>query len=304
MNNVNLSIAKKHFESIKSVDVDGIETFSARALMIKLGYDKWQNFVLVINKAKEACEKVGINVTSNFTDVSKVQIKADGKPYSIKDIKLSRYACYLIAQNGDPTKQQIALAQTYFAIQTYRQEQMDDMSEEQKRLYVRSQVTNENVNLFKAAKDSGVYRYGTFTDAGYIGLYGLRAKQIREKKDIGNDDILNRAGVTELAANLFRITQTQEVLKNELNKGKKIGDTAATKTHFMVGGKVRQTIKDIGGTLPENLLPEEDVRELEKRIAANDKKQLAPAERPLKIKSGFDNVMEKIATAETPKKSD
>lgn len=274
MNKLALNIAKDHFESIKEVDESGNESFSARELMPKLGYDKWQNFVLVINKAKESCKNAGIEVDSNFTDVSKVWFKADKKPYSVKDIRLSRYACYLIAQNGDPAKEFISLAQTYFAIQTYRQEQMDSMTEGQKRLYVRSQVSNENINLFKPAKDSGVYRYGSFNDAGYLGLYGLRAKQIKKVKGIGDDDILNRAGVTELAANLFRITQTQEVLRNELDKGKKVGDSTATKTHFMIGGKVRQTIKDIGGTLPENLPPEENVKELEKRITAKDTKTI------------------------------
>jgi len=275
---------KKLFDEIKKVDENGIESWSARDLMTRLDYDRWDNFENVIKKAIVACKASGIDVIGQFRDVTKPSIGANGSIQNIKDYRLTRYACYLIAQNGVSSKSAIAAAQTYFAIQTYRQEQMDGMSEKQKRLYVRSQVTNENINLFRAAKDSGVYRYGTFSDAGYLGLYGLRAKEIKEKKKIGNDDILNRAGVTELAANLFRITQTQEVLQNELNKGKKVGDIGATKTHFMVGGKVRQTIKDIGGTLPENMLPEEDIRQLEKRILVNSKKQLAPVKKSLKIK--------------------
>lgn len=290
MSDMNITIPtkyKKLFDEIKQVDENGIESWSARDLMTRLGYDRWENFLNVINRAIESAKNSGIYSMGQFRDVTKEIIGGKGARVELKDYRLTRYACYLIAQNGVSSKPAIAAAQSYFAIQTYRQEQMDDMSEEQKRLYVRSQVTNENVNLLKAAKDSGVYRYGTFNDAGYLGLYGLRAKEIKEKKSIGNDDILNRAGVTELAANLFRITQTQEVLQNELDKGKKVGDIGATKTHFMVGGKVRQTIKDIGGTLPENMPPEEDVRELQRRITANDKKQLASAKKPLKIKSGF-----------------
>lgn len=290
MSNMNITIPEKYrklFDEIKQVDENGIESWSARDLMTRLDYDRWENFVNVINRAIESSKNSGIDPMGQFRESTKALIGGNGARVESKDFKLTRYACYLIAQNGVSSKPAIAAAQSYFAIQTYRQEQMDGMSEEQKRLYVRSQVTNENVHLFEAAKNSGVYRYGTFTDAGYLGLYGLRAKQIKEKKGIGSDDILNRAGVTELAANLFRITQTQEVLQNELDKGNKVGDLGAIKTHFMIGGKVRQTIKDIGGTLPENLAPEEDVRVLQKRVAARTKNQLESPKQPLKIKSGF-----------------
>lgn len=141
------------------------------------------------------------------------------------------------------------------------------MSDEERRLYVRRQVTDEDMKLFDATKYSGVKHYGAFYDAGYLGLYGMRAKEIAEKKQLGNDKILDRAGATELAANLFRITQTQDRLRNELEKGNRIGDKVATRTHFVIGGKVRQTIKDIGGIMPEELPPEDEhIRRLETRL--------------------------------------
>ncbi len=221
MNKVS-KINAKLFDEIKQVDGSGIESWSARDLMPRLGYDRWENFEKVIGKAKKASDNSSIDSIGQFRDITKALIRGNGARSTAKDYKLTRYACYLIAQNGDTTKPQ----------------------------------------------------NGTFTDAGYVGLYGLRAREIKDKKGIGDDDILNRAGVTELAANLFRITQTQEKLKSELDKGNKLGDKKASNTHFMVGGKVRQTIKDIGGTLPEDLIAEEDVKELKKRITARERQQL------------------------------
>jgi DNA-damage-inducible protein D len=267
---------RRLLEEIKQTNTNGIEYWSARDLQLVLGYKTWENFVGIIEKAK-------ISLTNSELDISvSVAFRDSTKSYKGKnrfgeftsekhDYHLSRYACYLIAQNGDPMIPEIASAQSYFAIQTYRQEQMEDMSEEQKRLYIRSQVTLENKKLHKTAQDSGVYRFGKFNDAGYLGLYGLRAQSITEKKDLGKDKILDRAGSTELAANLFRITQTQEKLQKEIDTGQRIGESAATHTHFMVGGKVRQTIKDIGGTMPEDLPPAEDIKKLKRRFDAQDK---------------------------------
>jgi DNA-damage-inducible protein D len=291
-----ISDYNKLFDEIKQIGEDEVEFWSARDLQLRLGYQTWEKFEGVIDKAKESFRTSGIemDISVPFRGAAKEQERTNqhGKYFAlVPDLHLSRYACYLIAQNGDIRKPEVAAAQSYFAIQTYRQERTDSMTEAEKRLYVRSQVTKENAKLFKSAKDSGVYRYGTFVDAGYLGLYGLRARQIRDKKGIGSDDVLNRAGTTELAANLFRITQTQDLLKSELDKGNVVGDHTACNVHNMVGGKVRQTIKDIGGILPEDLSPEEDVKQLEKRIK-NDQKQLVNSSKPLKIKPGSGKVFE------------
>lgn len=257
---------KKLFDEIKNVSEDGVESWSARDLMNRLGYDRWENFKNIIIKAKVACESSGVNSMGQFREVTK-QIKTyHGGHSSVKDYALTRYACYLIAQNGDSSKLAIAAAQTYFAIQTYRQEQMAEMTEEEKRLYIKSQVTSENVKLLDTAKQSGVFRYGTFYDRGYLGLYGLTAKEIKKKKGIGKDSILDRAGSLELAANLFRITQTQDQLQSELDKGIILGDSLSGRVHNMVGGKVRQTIKEIGGKMPEELPAEENIRKLVQRV--------------------------------------
>lgn len=270
------------FDDIKQTDSSETEFWSARDLQKTLEYGTWERFEPVIKKAKKSFNTSGLgannNINDHFRQAAKMVELGSGATREVEDYQLSRYACYLIAQNADPSKKPVAIAQAYFNIQTFRQEQFDRMNNEERRLYMRRQVTDEDKKLFEVAKNSGVERYGTFYDAGYLGLYGMRAKEIAAKKQLGKDKIFDRVGATELAANLFRITQTQDKLNNELEKGNKVGDRAAAHTHFMVGGKVRQTIKDIGGTLPEDLPPEtEHIKKLQKRLEKD-----APAENKLK----------------------
>lgn len=251
----------KNFEEIKKIDENGVEYWEARELMPLLEYDKWSNFdSVVIAKAKVACINSGQNVTNHFADIGKMVKIGSGSEREVKDYKLSRYACYLIAQNGDPSKKAVAKAQTYFAIQTRRQEVFQQLAENEKRLFVRGEIKDHNKKLFATAKQAGVSNFGRFNNAGYEGLYGLRKDQIQKKKGIGKDDVLDRAGTTELAANLFRITQTDEKIRNENIKG----EYKASNTHLVVGKKVRQTIREIGGTMPENLKPEKHIKELER----------------------------------------
>jgi DNA-damage-inducible protein D len=252
----------KDLESIKQVDENGVEFWMGRDLMFVLGYSEWRNFEEVLGKAAKAAINSGQDVDNHFVRVNKMVPIGSNTVRQIKDWKLDRYACYLIAQNGDPKKQEIAQAQTYFAIQTRRQELFTNLSEDQKRVFIRSEVTAQNKKLFKTAKQSGVSHFGLFNDAGYRGLYGLSLSEIEIKKGIKKGELLDRAGATELAANLFRITQTDEKLQKS---GIKI-EKDANQTHFMVGGKVRQTIKDIGGVLPEQLEPEKHIKEIKKEI--------------------------------------
>lgn len=260
----------KDFEGIKKIDENGIEYWEARELMIVLGYPKWEKAEDVIARAARACINSGQAVDNHFHRAVKMVDIGSNTVRQVRDWKLDRYACYLIAQNGDPKKQEIAMAQTYFAIQTRKHEIFEQLSEADKRLFIRGQVTEHNKKLFKTAKKAGVTSFGSFNDAGYKGLYGMPLAEIEKKKEIKKGELLDRAGATELAANLFRITQTDEKIKNDNIKG----NYNATQTHFMVGGKVRQTIKDIGGTLPENLQPEKHIKELksEKKKLLKNKK--------------------------------
>lgn len=251
----------KDFESIKKIDKNNIEYWQARELMSILGYEKWQNAEEVIGRAAAACINSGQPVDNHFTDVSKMVDIGSNTVRNVRDWKLDRYACYLIAQNGDSNKLEIALAQTYFAVQTRRQEIFEQLSKDDKRLFIRGEVTAENKKLFSTAKQAGVTKFGSFNDAGYKGLYGMPLAEIENNKGLKKGELLDRAGTTELAANLFRITQTDEKIEKDNIRG----DEQASKTHFMVGGRVRQTIKDIGGTMPENLLPEQHIRELKNR---------------------------------------
>ena len=246
------------------------EFWSARELQTILGYASWGKFQNAIKRAQKSFATSEVtkyyNIKDHFRQVGKMVTLGSGARRELIDFELSKYACYLIAQNGDPDKPEIAQAQAYFNIQTFRQEQFQSMSDEEKRLHVRTQVIDNNKTLFDSAKSSGVRNFGKFNDAGYRGLYGMNAKELALKKNLGKDKILDRAGTTELAANLFRITQTNDKLQNELTSGKTIGEQKADSIHFMIGGKVRQTIKDIGGTMPENLPPEVHIKEIEKKV--------------------------------------
>jgi DNA-damage-inducible protein D len=256
------------FEDIKHVDEDGVEFWYARELQAVLGYTEWRNFEKVIEKAKLACETAGGIEISHFVDVNKM-VSSGVADIPIKDIMLSRYACYLIAQNGDPRKKVIAAAQSYFAVQTRRQELQDNfeqLTEDQRRLAIRQELKGHNASLAEAAKNAGVETqkdYAVFQNKGYQGLYGgLSAKDIHARKGLKKSQkILDYMGSTELAANLFRATQTDEKLRRDNIKGKE----EANQTHYNVGKKVRETIQELGGTMPEDLpTPDKSIGQLER----------------------------------------
>ncbi len=261
-NEMILSGLHKKFEDIKKIDKNGIEYWYARELMLILGYSKWEKAEEVIARAARACINSGQDVDNHFHQTGKMVQIGSNTVREVKDYKLDRYACYLIAQNGDSSKDEISLAQTYFAIQTRRQEIFEQLPDAEKRLFIRNEVSDHNKKLFKTAKKAGVNKFGLFNDAGYKGLYGMQLSDLETKKGIKKGELLDRAGSTELAANLFRITQTDEKLKKDKIQDERI----ATNTHFMVGGKVRQTIKDIGGELPENLPTEKHIKEVKKEF--------------------------------------
>lgn len=256
------------FESIRHENEYGQEFWYARDLQIALEYTEWRNFCKVIDKAKEACRGSNNAVSDHFVDVNKI-VNAGATSKDIGDIQLSRYACYLIVQNGDPRKKVIALGQTYFAVKTRQQELIENyenLSEDQKRIAIRQEMKAHNKMLVAAAKDAGVETtldYAIFQNYGYMGLYGgLKASDIKERKGLKkSQDILDYMGYEELAANLFRATQAEAKLRRENIQGKQ----EANKTHFEVGKKVRDTIKDLGGTMPEDLpTPEKSIQQLER----------------------------------------
>jgi len=257
-----LSAPHKDFEGIKKIDKNGIEYWEARELLPILGYENWQKAEEVIGRAARSCVNSGQDVDNHFNRTVKMVEIGSNTVREVRNYKLDRYACYLIAQNGDPKKPEIALAQTYFAIQTRRQEVFEQLSDAEKRLFIRGEVSGSNKKLFKTARRAGVTKFGLFNDAGYRGLYGMPLSAIEQKKGIKKGELLDKSGSTELAANLFRITQTDEKIKKDAI----FGGEAASRTHFMVGGKVRQTIKDIGGVLPEQLAPEKHIKEVKKEV--------------------------------------
>lgn len=258
------------FESIRKIDENGVEYWSSRDLWKVLEYTEYRHFLPVIEKAKIACKNSGDSITEHFEDVLEMITIARGAVRSVEAVKLTRYACYLTVQNADPNKVIVAQAQTYFAIQTRIAEvqQMDEYNqlstEEEKRLFLREELARHNSLLAEAAKEAGVIEsidYAIFQNYGYQGLYGgLGAKEIHARKGLKKSQkILDHMGSTELAANLFRATQTEEKLRRENIKGK----FNANKTHFEVGRKVRQTIKELGGTMPEDLPVAESIKSIE-----------------------------------------
>lgn len=257
------------FEEIKHVNPNsGVEYWFARELQSVLEYTEWRNFSSVIQKAKEACKGSKIEISDHFVDVNKI-VKAGAASKPISDVAMTRYGCYLVMQNGDPSKEIIAKGQTYFAVQTRRQELSEsfpELSEDERRLSIRAELARHNTQLADAAHDAGVIDpldYAIFQNEGYKGLYGgLTAKEIHVRKGLKkSQQILDNMGSTELAANLFRATQTEEKLRRENVSGKKQANAA----HFQVGAKVRQTIKELGGTMPEDLpTPKKSIQQLEK----------------------------------------
>ena len=255
------------FESIKHVDEDGNEYWYARELQKVLEYKRWDKFYNVIESAQVACSISNNNVLDHFSQVGKMIHLGKGGQRKISDYKLSRYACYLIAQNGDSRKKVIALAQTYFAIQTRKQELLEEeynsLTEDEKRFYQRDLTKKGNYSLNQTARKAGVKNFDKFHNAGYKGLYnGETANDIAKRKGLRyREDILDNMGSEELAANLFRITQTDAKLKRDNVDN----EYTANSVHFEVGKKVRNTIKELGGTMPENLpTPDKSLKELEK----------------------------------------
>ena len=238
----------KSFEEIKHIDENGVEFWYARELMPILQYSNWQNFEKIIDKAKISCENSGISVFEHFIDVNKLSKRANNAEVEIKDYELTRYACYLIAQNGDSRKKVIALAQTYFAVQTRKQELTEKeysmLTEDEKRFYQRNLTRKGNYSLNQAAKKAGVKNFDKFHNSGYKGLYnGETADDIAKRKGLRyREDILDNMGSEELAANLFRITQTESRLKRDKVETEK----KACDTHNKIGKIVRNAIKQAG----------------------------------------------------------
>lgn len=274
--------SEQTFESIKHINEYGEEYWLARELQPVLEYAQWRRFSDAIERAKLACKNSGFAVEDHFADVGKMVDIGSGAEREIDDVMLSRYACYLIVMNGDPRKEVIAIGQTYFAVKTRQQELIDNyeqLSEDQKRLAIRNEMIAHNKSLAEAAQIAGVVDprdYAIFQNKGYQGLYGgLGAKEIHARKGLKKSQkILDHMGSTELAANLFRATQTDEKLRRENIQGKQ----AAYDTHYQVGKKVRQTIKELGGTMPEDLpTPQKSIAQIERE------------QEKRKLKSGGDN---------------
>lgn len=268
--------SEKIFENIKHINEHDQEYWLARELQPVLEYTQWRRFSDAIERAKLACKNSGFEIDDHFADVGKMVDIGSGAERQIDDVMLSRYACYLIVMNGDPRKEIIAAGQTYFAVKTRQQELIDNyevLTEDQKRIAIRQEMKRHNTALAEAAHNAGVvepFEYAVFQNYGYMGLYGgLKAKDIKQRKGLKkSQDILDYMGSTELAANLFRATQTEEKLRRDNVKGK----MEANRTHYEVGAKVRKTIKELGGTMPEELpTPEKSIKQLEREC---EKKKL------------------------------
>lgn len=270
--------SEQTFESIKHVNEYGEEHWLARELQLVLEYAQWRRFSDAIERAKLACKNSGFAVEDHFADIGKMVDIGSGAERQIDDVMLSRYACYLIVMNGDPRKEVISIGQSYFAVKTRQQELIDNyeqMSEDQKRLAIRNEMIAHNKSLAEAAQMAGIEdqrEYAIFQNKGYQGLYGgLGAKEIHARKGLKKSQkILDHMGSTELAANLFRATQTGEKLRRENIQGKQV----AYDTHYEVGKKVRQTIKELGGTMPEDLpTPQKSIAQIERE---QEKRKLKP----------------------------
>jgi DNA-damage-inducible protein D len=271
--------ASNTFERIKRVSAEGQESWSARDLARVLEYLNFRNFQPVIEKAKEACANSGHAVADHFAEMRNMVGIGSGAQRELEDWALSRYACYLVIQNADPSKPLVALGQSYFAVQTRRQELADDeaLKEDKTRLLLRAEMKKHNKKLAGAAKQAGVVQpldYAIFMDHGYRGLYGgLSVRDVQERKRLNpKEHLLDRMGSTELAANLFRATQTEDKLRRENVRNKQ----QANRIHEAVGRTVRRTIHELGGTMPENLPVAENIKKVEsrekKRLKAEQKK--------------------------------
>jgi DNA-damage-inducible protein D len=270
------------FERIKRTNNAGMEFWSSRDFSEILGYGDYRNFEGVVEKAKMACFNSGHRLEDHFVDVTEMVTIGSGAERPVKTILLSRYAGYLIIQNADPKKEIVAHGQTYFAIQTRRQELADERVEDERRVLLREEIRLHNVQLAGAARGAGVIEpidYAIFQNHGYMGLYGgMKQEDIHRRKGLKKSQkILDHMGSTELAANLFRATQAEEKLRRDEVKGK----DAANRTHREVGAKVRQTIRELGGTMPEELPVVESI----KKIETKQRKQLGKVETPAKKKS-------------------
>ena len=265
-------VTKSTFESIKQINKSGQEYWSARELAKVLGYADYRNFLSVIEKAKEACKNSQHRVSDHFVDTTEMVQIGSGAERELDTVHLSRYACYLIVQNADPSKEIVALGQTYFAVQTRKQEIIETKkykelkTEEEKRLFLRKEMKEHNKLLSFTAKEAGVIEtidYAIFQDPGYKGLYaGLGSKDIHKRKGLKKgQQILDHMGSLELAANLFRATQTEDKLRRENIRGKE----KANQTHFEVGQKIRKTIQELGGAMPETLPTAESIKRIEKK---------------------------------------
>ena len=259
--------SEKIFENIKHTDEYGNEYWYARELSKVLEYRDWRNFLKVLNNAKEACINSRFSIDEQLVEVNRLSKRNNNATFSIQDYKLSRYACYLIVQNADPRKEVVALGQTYFAVQTRRQELTEKeysmLTEDEKRFYQRSLTKKGNYSLNRAAKNAGVKNFDKFHNAGYKGLYnGEAADDIAKRKGLRyREDILDNMGSEELSANLFRITQTESKLKRDNISSEKV----ANETHYNIGKNIREVIIKNGGTMPEEMpTPKKSLKELEK----------------------------------------
>jgi len=268
-------IVENQLDQIKHVSSSANEFWMGRELQIVLGYSEWRNFEGVILKERLACESIDINPEKHFGEANKKITGGKGAQLDRADWYLSRHGCYLVAMNGDPAKPEIAIAQTYFASQTRKQEEFEKLVRDQKRIELRLRVKNANRNLSSVASQVGVSKFGVFHDSGYRGLYGeLGLADIKTKKGIPpTEDLLDRAGRAELAANEFRITQTEE----KLARVGTIGEAAACNTHHAVGREVRETIRKLQGTMPENLKPEPSIK---KYLTKKKAKEITSGEKP------------------------